>query len=121
MQFTLTPDRIRSMYDFLASCPPFDRWNLPAGEDVTFRRTRAKMVRGWYDKRKGKHVIALNPRFILTLELMMRTIAHEMIHLHEQETEMATREQHTKAFMILSRRVCKAFGWTEITDHTDML
>ena len=121
MKFTLTSERMRAMYDFLSTCPPFDGWNLPAGEDVTFRRTRMKDTRGWYNQVKGAHIIALSPRQITTLELMMRTIAHEMIHLHEKETEMATRAHHTEAFMILSRRVCEVFGWLEITDKTDML
>lgn len=107
----LTSERMRLAYEFLAECPPFAGWNLPAGEDIKFMQCRDADARGWHDIKNGQRRIAISQEHVRDAEMLLMTMAHEMIHVHENETEMMTRAQHSPTFVILARRVCKRYGW----------
>lgn len=114
MTLPLTPEILRAAYDFLCTTPPFSKWNMPPGEDVKFRVLRGSPHRldyGEYQFVKRKHVISvMRARTGHTLSLMV-LMAHEMVHLYEQETGFATAAQHTKTFLKLAERVCKYHGF----------
>lgn len=116
MTLPLTPEILRTAYDFLASTPPFNRWNMPEGEDVAFRLIHVEHAVAadrwaWYDKIKGRHTIAISRTRTGYTASLMALLAHEMIHLHEQQSGMATSSQHTKAFWKLAARVCRYHGF----------
>jgi len=110
MTLRLTPELLEAAYDLLCHTAPFDRWNLPAGEDVDFKVIRTDDKRGdyfWCAKRK-QHVIRISSKCIGTLANLVETMAHEMIHLHEKASGFATSAEHSAAFRKLAAQVCKA-------------
>jgi hypothetical protein len=110
MTIRLTPDLLELSYDRLCHTAPFDRWNLPAGEDVDFKVTRSDTARGdyyWCPKR-DRHVIRISARCIGTLANLDETMAHEMIHLHQKASGTETSAQHNAAFRKFADRVCRA-------------
>jgi hypothetical protein len=111
MTLPLTPDTLRAAYDYLAATPPFSRWNMPEGEDVMFEVVRSPRIFACYDKTGDKHRIRVSRRTVGHTHTLMVTMAHEMIHLHEQSSGMATASQHTKAFWKLAALVCKFHGF----------
>ena len=110
MALPLTPEILRAAYDFLATTMPFCRWNMPEGEDVAFKVVRNPKVFADY-RWTGRHTIRVSGTTVGHTETLLRTMAHEMIHLHEQQSGMATSSQHTKAFWKLAARVCKYHGF----------
>lgn len=109
MTVKLTPELLESTYDLLCHTAPFDSWNLPAGEDVDFVVLRTDAKRGdycWSPKRK-RHMIRISSRCHGTLANLVETMAHEMIHLHEKASGLATSAEHSAAFRKLADQVCK--------------
>lgn len=111
MTLPLTPEILRAAYDFLAVTPPFNKWNLPEGEDVAFQVMRSTVLHGSYDQETGRHRIRISGNTHGHTASLLVTLAHEMIHLHEQQAGMATTAQHTAAFRKLAERVCKFHGF----------
>jgi hypothetical protein len=119
MALLLTTDRLRLAYELLAECPPFDKWNLPHGEDVHFRVNRKRKEYGrckWTISDSGHytHHIEISAVNVTTMETLLRTMAHEMIHVHEQANQVCTPHQstlHTEAFCIFALEVCKSLGF----------
>ena len=107
MTLPLTPDTLRAAYDYLATTPPFSRWNLPDGEDVVFRVVRSLELRGWYRLHKGRHVIGVSRNCIGTTDSLMRVMAHEMVHLHEENVGACGSGQHSAAFHRWAGQICR--------------
>jgi predicted metallopeptidase len=111
MSLPLTPERLRLAYDFLADCPPFDKWNLPAGEDVKFRVIRKHPTWKAFYTLQPFMTITVVASYVLTTHELIEAMAHEMIHLHEDHNGFGTEAAHSKAFWILAKRVCKIHGF----------
>jgi hypothetical protein len=119
MALPLNPDRLRLVYDLLSECPPFDKWNLPHGEDVTFVVNRFKKEYGRHNTTlrsdlKLGHRIGISAVNVTTLDTLMRVMAHEMVHVHEQANEVCSAKQsaqHTPAFWAFGREVCANLGF----------
>ncbi len=112
MTLPLTPDTLRQAYDLLNTTPPFSRWNLPDADDITFKVVRDKTVAGWHTRVGGKHTIAISASCVGHTARLVETMAHEMIHVHE-ENARACREDvaHSAAFMKWAALVCKIHGF----------
>jgi hypothetical protein len=107
-----TSDTLRAAYNFLNETQPFNRWNLPDGEDIEFRVVRDASRFGWYRFDGNKHVIALSSSTIGHTQTLMQTVAHEMIHLHEENADACTpRIDHSAAFKRWAEQVCKHHGF----------
>lgn len=112
MTLPLDPETLEAAYEYLRTTPPFNRWNLPDGEDVSFKVVRDPALRGWYDVRGGKHTIAISSRCIGHSVNLIATMAHEMIHLHQRDVKIETSgTQHNAAFNALADRVCRHHGF----------
>jgi hypothetical protein len=114
---TLTPEMLESAYEYLRVSPPFCRWKLPHADQVIFRvmgtRDRFGHFRGRH--RKGGGVdrfseIAISAGLVRSTDMLIATMAHEMIHLYQDETGTA-RGHHNPAFLRLARRVCSIHGF----------
>lgn len=111
---SLHPDHLAATYDLLSIMPPFDKWNLPPSDDVMFIVNRSKENRGDYHWNGERHVIRISSRYNKRTQALIETMAHEMVHLFEEEAGFARPNvQHSKAFMKLAKRVCKAHGFDE--------
>lgn len=111
MTLPLTPETLRHCYEFLNTTPPFKSWNLPDGEDVTFKVVRHPGLRGWYRKEPVGHSIGISSRCIGHTLSLMAVMAHEMIHLHEEHANACGRGQHSAAFKRWAEQVCRYHGF----------
>lgn len=113
MSITLTPETLRACYDFLCTTEPYRRWNLPDGDDVHFRVVSNPAVQGlyWWDTERRQHAIAISRRCIGHTDSLVKVMAHEMIHVHEQHAGACTVAEHSRAFNRWAAQVCKVHGW----------
>jgi hypothetical protein len=113
----LTPDLLEGAYEYLRSSPPFRDWRLPDPDHVVFRvlgaRDRFGHFRGWHRRGNGADMfseIAVSAQKVRTTQMLIATMAHEMIHLYQDENGTA-RGHHNPQFRRLAARVCKAHGF----------
>ena len=112
----LTPEMLEGAYEYLRVSPPFCRWNLPEADHISFRvmgtRDRFGHFRGRHRKASGDDFseIAISAGMVRSTDLLIATMAHEMIHLYQHETGTA-RGHHNPAFLKLAKRVCDIHGF----------
>ncbi len=116
-KLTLTPEMLETAYEYLRVSPPFCRWNLPHADQVMFRvmgtRDRFGHFRGRHRKATGDDgfsEIAISAGMVRSTDLLISTMAHEMIHLYQDENGTA-RGHHNKEFLRLAKRVCDLHGF----------
>jgi hypothetical protein len=108
----LTPAILVAAYDFLRATPPFVGWRLPEADDVEFRVCHFAHL-GECHANDGTHVIALSGRRISHTDTLMRTMAHEMIHLRHNHvgTAAMVNTVHGAQFVRDAKLVAKAHGY----------
>jgi hypothetical protein len=109
MTLRLTPDILRACYAFVSECPPFDKWNLPDASDITFKVTRDPTAYGHYQQIGCDHIIAVSSRTVGHTITLVKTIAHELVHLHQSLHGLDT--EHDAAFKKWGDLVCKIHGF----------
>jgi hypothetical protein len=117
----LTPELLEASYEYLRLSPPFRGWNLPEGDQISFRVMGARDRYGHF---RGRHTkarvgargadsfseIAISAGKVRSTDVLMATMAHEMIHLYQDETGSA-RGHHNPQFRALAARVCAFHGF----------
>lgn len=111
MHLPLTPEVLRQGYEFLAACAPFNKWNLPQGEDVKFIVSRDPRTMAWHNCKRGRHTIAVSSKCVSHLDTLTEALAHEMIHLHMTLAGMNTTGEHNAAFYKLASKVAAILGF----------
>lgn len=107
MSLTLNPEMLAHAYDYLCCTPPFNKWNLPASEDVKFSISRKRDRFAHYQMIGGVHHIVFSTRYVGRHESLIATMAHELIHLHMAESCVDEKNDHGPAFQKYADRVCK--------------
>lgn len=108
----LHPDHLAAVYDCLRVFPPFKRWKLPPADEVQFSVTRARDRVGSYCALgNGKHRITASSEKVGHTDTLMRLVAHEMIHMHQEIAGTATSAQHGAEFQRLAALVAKYHGF----------
>lgn len=111
-----TQKRMKACYELLRALPPFCDWNMPAAQSVRFRMTRADDCYGYYTNTRGP-AIHIHESNNDTLDKLMRTMAHEMVHLKEapkpavKYLSSQSNYRHGKEFRELADQVCAALGF----------
>lgn len=108
MHLKLTPARLRAAYNFLDLCPPFDGWNLPDAEDVTFVVSRTHHY-GDFVLEGRNHRIAVSQRKNVTIATLLATMAHEMIHVHQALQGLEIKDN--AFFSLQADKVCKELNF----------
>lgn|SRR5665811_1638251 len=112
MPLPLNAEILARAYDYLCSCPPFNKWNLPPSEDVSFKVVRDRNTAGWHKMVADKHIIGISSGAIGRTQSLIEVMAHEMIHAHQRETSMETKgANHNAAFIKLAARVSNIHGF----------
>ena len=111
MTLPLTQDTLKAAYDYLATTPPFLKWNLPDSDDVRFVISGSRDVYAWYRRNGGKHEIGVSTRYIGRTQSLIAVMAHELVHLHQRSSGMETPSQHNAAFHRLAAQVCEIHGF----------
>jgi len=113
----LTPEMLEGAYEYLRVSPPFCHWDLPHADHVSFRVLGAKdrfgHFRGRHRRARGDDEfseIAISAPLVNSTDMLISTMAHEMIHLYQDETGTA-RGHHNPKFRKLARRVCRIHGF----------
>lgn len=107
--FHLTPDLMAAAYDYLRTSRPFSAWRLPDADEVEFHVTRHKEILGDHAMHGGKHVIRCSATNIGTTDMLMRIMAHEMIHAHCDRR--GVRGEHGRDFQAAADKVCRFHGF----------
>lgn len=113
MSLRLSPEMLAAAYDFLCASAPFRGWKLPASDEVEFHVLAARDRRGHYCRGDGvAHRIAISAATVGHTETLIRTVAHEMIHLYQRERRTETgNAEHNAEFLRLARFVCLHHGF----------
>jgi hypothetical protein len=104
---------LATAYDFLRASAPFRGWRMPDPDEVEFHVISARDRRGHYCRGgQSLHCIAVSAASVGHTETLIRTIAHEMIHLHQREARSETpNAEHNAEFLRLARLVCLHHGF----------
>lgn len=107
MPIPLSAEMLAHAFDYLACQPPFSKWNLPHSEDVKFSVIKRKDRTAHYAFTGGKHCIAMSSAFVGRHEMLLSSMAHEMLHLHMAQTCWNRRNPHDATFHKYADRICK--------------
>lgn len=117
----LTPEILERAYEYLRATPPFNKWKLPDADDVIFSVSAEKKLYGHYQyDADARHPEKLNHHITVSeyknprSHVMMETLAHEMIHLHQRVSGLKTgyhSASHGRLFKRWAAQVCKAHGF----------
>lgn len=118
MSLKLNEDMLIAAYEYFAASMPFSEWNLPPAEDVIFKVARTKRLYGWHQvevtgrgkSRKLQHYITIAGKCGHTITLM-QTMAHEMIHLCDDQNCLSRNAEHGPAFVKLAQEVSLHHGF----------
>ena len=114
----ITPEIVEQAYEFLRATPPFRGWKLPSSDDVEFHVKHIKSDRyadfyHAYDRGKprGKWTMRVDPRGCTHTDTLLRTLAHEMVHLREATMGLRLDVKQGASFKRLSAQVCRTHGF----------
>lgn len=104
----ITPEMVEGAYSFLLTTLPFRNWRMPHPDKIRFRVMVTKERYGhWNGTPEGDTVgeLAVSIGTITSTDLLVATVAHEMIHIH-QEAE-GFRDHHGVHFDRFAKLVCR--------------
>jgi hypothetical protein len=110
----VTRPRIKAIYTMLRLLPPFCRWGLPEPDAIKFTICNGTHHGMYSVDEKDRINIEINPYTHITLFMLTMTIAHEMVHIRQDQLGQlpnSESKQHNKAFQRLARMVCKELGF----------
>lgn len=110
----LTPAILKNIYCMLYCCDPFSKWKLPLPEQIKFVVNSDPDVMGTYlydDGEKWEHIITISNARCGFLETVIRTMAHEMIHMSFYRRKGSKWAQHGKEFRARCHMVGKELGF----------
>lgn len=114
MALPLTPETLAAAYDYLATTPPFNKWSLPDSEDVKFIVAKFRDDFAQYRWDGKQHTISVSTNAIGHTATLMEKMAHEMVHLHLEDSEMESRgtnKTHGIWFRKFAAQACKVHGF----------
>ena len=104
----VTPTTIRASYELLAQLPPFNRWKKPPIKNIAFVAFRATDCYGEYEP---SHIIRVSSTKVGHLDTLLRTVAHEMLHMVRACRGDPHWDQHDEVFAEMAARVAKNTGF----------
>jgi SprT-like family len=115
----LTPECLETAYEYLRATLPFRRMNLPHADNLIFRvmgaRDRFGHFRGRIKATPELNEIGVSICVVKSTDLLMATMAHEMIHLYQHERGGCTKGAHNAEFKRIAARVCRIHGFDHET------
>ena len=107
----LTPKGLASIYLMLRTFKPFCGWHLPEISSIEFKVTNEIDVMGTYIfcDLTDKHQITISRARNGHLSTVIRTLAHEMIHLKRANTSKW--DKHDAVFRKLAAQISNELGF----------
>ena len=111
----LSEEMLEAAYEYLRTTPPFNKWNLPDGEDIRFHVVRARDCFAKYQRDGDLHHISVSISSVAHSDTLIEKMAHEMVHLHLELTGSESKSKspsiHNAAFRKYATRICQIHGW----------
>src|SRR5438067_11747929 len=111
----LTPESLEGAYEFLRATLPFRRMNLPHADEILFRVMGTRDCFGHFRGRSKRapdfNEIGVSQRMVRSTDVLIATMAHEMIHLFQHESGSDSRTDHNAQFRRIAARVCRIHGF----------
>ncbi len=110
----ITENNIANLYSALIEFPVFDEYKLPPASKVDFVVVRDDTICGQYEPPEAgePHVITISTAKCGHLDTVLKTLAHEIIHmicyLESPKTDKYT--SHKGLFLKLQKRVANTLG-----------
>ena len=98
-----------AVYELLIQLPPIKAWNLPPSKDIIFVVRHLPDFYGEYEP--DPHKITISSAKHAHLDTVIRTMAHEMIHLHLFLRKDPNWDKHTKSFLDAAEKVSITLGF----------
>ena len=92
-----------AVYELLIQLPPIKAWRLPPSKDILFVVRNMPDIYGMFEP--DPHKITLSSAKHAHLDTVIRTIAHEMIHLHLYIRKDHDWDKHTKTLLDCAAKV----------------
>jgi hypothetical protein len=105
----ITTKYVKACYALLRSLHPFNKWNLPVASKVRFVCCRDKTVYATYEP--GPHTITVSTAKNGHLHTVLKSVAHEMVHLKLYTSGVEDWDEHDEDFEMYSAPVCEALGF----------
>ena len=98
-----------AVYELLIQLPPIKAWRLPPSKDLIFVVRNLPDVYGMFEPEP--HKITISSAKHAHLDTVIRTMAHEMIHLHLFLRKDPDWDKHTKVFLDAAEKVSHSLGF----------
>jgi hypothetical protein len=98
-----------AVYELLIQLPPIKAWRLPPSKDLIFVVRNMPDVYGMFEP--DPHKITISSAKHAHLDTVIRTMAHEMIHLHLYTRKDPLWDKHTKSFLDAAEKVSTTLGF----------
>jgi ABC-type oligopeptide transport system ATPase subunit len=107
----LTAGKLQAIYVMLTNLRPFDAWAMPPTDEIIFQVTSELDAMGTYvfDDLQEKHVLTISKAKNAHLDTVIRTMAHEMIHMKRGKTKGWNK--HDRVFRNHARRIALELGF----------
>ena len=108
MSLHMTPDLLEQTYILCAETPPIKGWGIPDPDEIIFKVLTTKERLGHFRAgiNGGLHEIAISSSNVGTLDLLTRTMLHEICHL-EDFRRTGDGVSHGRMFSSLAKEVCR--------------
>lgn len=110
----LNPQILENIYSMLWCCEPFTKWNLPLPEEVSFVVDYDPATMGTYtydDGEDHEHIITISAARCGHLDTVIRTMAHEMIHMSRSGTITDAWLRHDATFRRRAHKISASLGF----------
>jgi hypothetical protein len=106
---TPTSHSLEAMYLMLNQMKPFKYWNLPNTACINFVVTDEEDAYGSYIFDDEIHIITISKAKCSHFETILKTLAHEMIHMKRHRTKAW--DQHDAVFRRYAKAIADEFGF----------
>lgn len=105
----LTPASCRAVYEMLIQVHPFKSWRMPPSIEVTFKVNSDPTCYGQYEP--DPHTITLSRAKLDHLDNVIKTMAHECVHLKLYQMRSKSWNTHDENFAKYAVLVSEEFGF----------
>lgn len=105
-------EHIKATYIYLRSIAPFNTWNLPPASKVLFELLDDYEFMGEFDVEPL--VIRISPLRQCTLENLLKTTAHELVHMKLYLEGKTHYDKHDMTFRKYMRQINELYGWDKL-------
>jgi len=106
---TPTANNLEAMYLMLCQMKPFSYWELPNTAEINFVITNEEDAYGSYVFDDDIHIITISKAKCSHFETILKTLAHEMIHMKRFKTKHW--DKHDAVFRRYAKSIADEFGF----------